>query len=196
MITTPIETVTETDVQRAIALMVLAFGADPIMRWIYPDPHAYLTYFPDFVRKFAGKGFDHKTAYHLDGFASVALWRPPGVEPDKNEIVTLLQRSVPATLRNDVFSLFGQASHYRPDAPYWHLSLIGADANQQGRGLGSMLMKHTLMGCDRDRKLAYLNTSNPKLIPFYERHGFAVLDTIQVGSSPPLFPMLRRPQKV
>jgi hypothetical protein len=29
---------------------------------------------------------------------------------------------------------------------------------------------------------------NPANIPLYQRHGFDILDTIQVGSSPPIFP--------
>nr|VFK38365.1 MAG: Acetyltransferase (GNAT) domain-containing protein [Candidatus Kentron sp. SD]VFK43533.1 MAG: Acetyltransferase (GNAT) domain-containing protein [Candidatus Kentron sp. SD]VFK79587.1 MAG: Acetyltransferase (GNAT) domain-containing protein [Candidatus Kentron sp. SD] len=194
MTMTSIKTTTDTDVPRAIAVMVLAFSADPLIRWIYPEPHAYLTCFPNFVRKFAGKAFEKKTLYHMDGFTGAALWRSPGVEPDKKEIVTLLQRTVPKSLQNEVFNLFGQASDYRPNDPYWHLSLIGVETHQRYRGLGSALMKHGLMACDRDRKLAYLNASNPETIPFYEQHGFEVLDTIRFGSSPSLVPMLRKPQ--
>nr|VFK29078.1 MAG: Acetyltransferase (GNAT) domain-containing protein [Candidatus Kentron sp. MB]VFK30935.1 MAG: Acetyltransferase (GNAT) domain-containing protein [Candidatus Kentron sp. MB]VFK75729.1 MAG: Acetyltransferase (GNAT) domain-containing protein [Candidatus Kentron sp. MB] len=193
MTNTSIDTVTDTDTRRAIAVMVLAFGADPLMRWIYPDPYAYLTGFPDFIRKFTGKGFDHKTAYHLHDFAGVTLWRPPGVEPEKKEIVSLLQRAVPRDLQNDLFNLFGQTGRYRPNKPYWHLSFIGIDPNRQHRGLGSRLIEHTLLTCDHDKKPAYLNASNPWLIPFYQRHGFQLLDTIQAGSSPPIFPMLRKP---
>ena len=40
--------------------------------------------------------------------------------------------------------------------------------------------------------LACLESSNPKNIPLYERHGFELLGTIQVGASPPIFPMLRK----
>ena len=29
---------------------------------------------------------------------------------------------------------------------------------------------------------------------FYQRHGFEVVGTIQVGDAPPLFPMVRRPR--
>ena len=36
--------------------------------------------------------------------------------------------------------------------------------------------------------LSFSNRLNTSL---YERHGFVRVDTIQVGSSPPIFPMLR-----
>ena len=52
-------------------------------------------------------------------------------------------------------------------------------------------MEHALIACDRDHAPAYLESSNPKNIPLYERHGFIVLGTIQVGTSPPIVPMLR-----
>ena len=55
-------------------------------------------------------------------------------------------------------------------------------------------MKHGLVPCDRDKKLAYLESTNPRNIPLYERHGFELLGTIQVGKSPPIFPMLRKPR--
>jgi hypothetical protein len=47
---------------------------------------------------------------------------------------------------------------------------------------------HEMMDC------AYLESTNPKNIPLYERHGFEVLGTIQVGTSPAVCPMLRRPR--
>ena len=51
-----------------------------------------------------------------------------------------------------------------------------------------------LVPCDRDRALAYLESSNPKNISFYQRHGFEIQGNIQAGSSPSIVPMLRRPR--
>lgn len=62
----------------------------------------------------------------------------------------------------------------------------------QGRGYGSALMRHALTRCDRENKLAYLESSNTRNIPLYERYGFGLLATIQIGSAPPVFPMLRQ----
>lgn len=55
-------------------------------------------------------------------------------------------------------------------------------------------MAHALARCDVEGLPAYLESSNPRNLPFYERHGFEVLGKIQVGSSPTLVPMLRRPR--
>jgi hypothetical protein len=60
---------------------------------------------------------------------------------------------------------------------------------------GSALLQHAFIQCDRNSRLAYLESTSPRSVPFYKRHGFEVLGTIiQAGKSPPIFPMLRRPQ--
>ena len=139
--TSTVTAITPSDVDQAVAVIVLAFSADPAARWTYPDPHQYLTHFPAIVRAFGGKAFAHGTGYHVSRFAGAALWLPPGIHPDEGHLGRLLQ--------------------------------------------------HTLLQCDRDHAPAYLESTNPANLRLYERHGFEMLDTIQVGSSPPIFPMLR-----
>ena len=41
--------------------------------------------------------------------------------------------------------------------------------------------------------LHFSSSSNQKNIPFYERHGFELLGTIKVNTSPIIYPMLRKP---
>ena len=69
--------------------------------------------------------------------------------------------------------------------------MIGVDPTHQRKGCGAALLRETLRQCDRDHVPAYLEASNPANMNLYRRHGFEVQGTIQVGSSPPLFPMLR-----
>jgi ribosomal protein S18 acetylase RimI-like enzyme len=194
--TTPIiKTATASDEAPAIAVVVLAFSADPAARWTWPDPNQYLMHFPSFVRAFGGKAFAHGSAYYVDGYAGAALWLPPEVRPDEDALITLLQRTVSAEVQKDVFAVFEQMGRYHPREPHWYLPLIGVDPRQQGKGHGAALLQHTLIPCNRDHTLAYLESTNPKNIPLYERHGFELLDTIQVGASPPIFPMLRTPRR-
>ncbi|HEU4558025.1 MAG TPA: GNAT family N-acetyltransferase [Longimicrobium sp.] len=193
--TTPIiTTATTSDEAPAIAVVVLAFSADPAARWTWPDPQQYLMHFPSFVKALGGNAFAHGSAYYVDGYAGAALWLPPGVNPDEDALITLLQRTGSAPVQKDVFAVFEQMERYHPREPYWYLPFIGVDPFQQGNGYGAALIKHALIPCDRDHTLAYLESSNPKNIPLYERHGFELLGTIQVGTSPPIFPMLRKPR--
>ena len=106
----------------------------------------------------------------------------------------LLQRTVHERERADLFGIFEQMGNYHPSEPHWYLPLIGVDPAQQNKGYGSALMRHALIPCDRDNKLAYLESSNAQNITLYERHGFELMGTIEVGAAPPVFPMLRQPR--
>lgn len=192
-ITSSIKIATPSDQDDAIAALILAFSADPAVRWMYPNPHQYLTYFPQFVRAFGGRAFEQGTAYCIDGYTGVALWFPPECEPDELNVVELLQRSIPNSHQADVFAVFKQMEHYHPSEPHWYLPLMGVEPTRQGKGYGSALLEHVLTQCDRDRTIAYLESSNPTNLALYKRHGFELLSTIQVGTSPPIFPMLRKP---
>jgi ribosomal protein S18 acetylase RimI-like enzyme len=179
------------DAEQAIAAIVLAFSTDPAARWSFPDARRYLTHFPAIVRAFGGKAFAHGTGYHVSGFGGAALWLPPGIRPDEEALTAVLKSSVAAERQAEVFAVFEQMGRYHPQEPHWYLPLIGVDPAQQRKGYGSALLQHALRECDRDHAPAYLESSNPANIPLYERHGFRVLATIQVGTSPPIFPMLR-----
>jgi hypothetical protein len=73
--TTPIiKTDTASDAAPAIAVVVLAFSADPAARWTWPEPQQYLRHFPRFVQAFGGNAFTHGSAYYVDGYAGAALW--------------------------------------------------------------------------------------------------------------------------
>lgn len=70
--------------------------------------------------------------------------------------------------------------------------MIGVDPAHQGGGIGSALIAEGLKAVDRDGLIAYLESSNPRNIPLYQRHGFEVIGEIQSGSSPTVRPMLRK----
>lgn len=190
-----IKAATTSDEASAIAVVVLAFSGDPAARWTWPDPDQYLKHFPGFVKIFGGNAFAHESAYYVDGFAGAALWLPPGVSPDEDALIALLQRTGSAQFQKDGAAVFEQMGRYHPQEPHWFLPFIGVDPSHQGKGYGAALMQHALIPCDRDHTLAYLESSNPKNIPLYERDGFELLGTIQVGTSPPIFPMLRKPRR-
>jgi GNAT superfamily N-acetyltransferase len=189
--TRTVATTESSQAEQAVAVIVLAFGADPAARWSYPDPDGYLTHFPAIVRAFGGKAFTHGGAYHLSGFSGAALWLRPGIQPDEETLASVLRQSVAAERQAAVFAVFEQMAHYHPRQPHWYLPLIGIDPVHQRKGYGSALLQHALSQCDREHAPAYLESTNPVNIPLYERHGFKVLATIQVGSSPPISPMLR-----
>ena len=176
----------------AFATILLAFSADPAARWTWPRADDYLRNMPLLARAFSGKGFALGTAYEIGGFAGVALWLPPGVSPDEEPLGDLIRRTAPAAIQKDLATAFEKMASFHPKEPHWFLPVIGVDPSRQGQRLGDQLMIHALARCDADRLPAYLESSNPRNIPFYERHGFEALGQIQVGSSPSIVPMLRK----
>jgi ribosomal protein S18 acetylase RimI-like enzyme len=188
-----INAATEAEAEPVLATLTLAFSADPAVRWMYPDPHQFTRSFPGFARAFGGGAFAFATASYVDGHRGAALWLPPGKSPDEAALVAFLETSVAEQQRTDVFAMFDQMDAHHPVEPHWYLPLIGVDPACQGRGLGSLLLEHTLTRCDRDRVPAYLEASNSRNVPLYERHGFKVLGEIQAGSSPTIYPMRRNP---
>ncbi|HEX7032572.1 MAG TPA: GNAT family N-acetyltransferase [Nitrososphaera sp.] len=190
-----IKTAKASDEAHVIDALALAFVADPAARWVWSDPQEYLTHFPTFVRAFGGRAFANGSAYYVDGYVGAALWLPPNVHPDMESLNSLMQSTTSEGARRDGPEIFEKMASYHPNEPHWYLPLLGVDPFQHGKGLGSALMQHALKQCDRDGKPAYLESSNPKNIPFYERYGFERLGMIQVGSSPRIFPMLRKPRQ-
>jgi ribosomal protein S18 acetylase RimI-like enzyme len=190
-----VTTVPESDQTAAIATIVSAFSADPVARWFYPDLQQCLEQLPSFVKAFAGAAFEHGSADCIDGCSGAALWLPPGVHPDEKALIALLERTIPERHQAEVFALLGQMDRGHPSEPHWYLPMIGVVPSKQGNGYGSALLRHALNRCDGDRKPAYLEASSLESSRLYRRHGFELLGTIQVGSSPPLFPMLRRPRR-
>jgi ribosomal protein S18 acetylase RimI-like enzyme len=176
---------------RAIALEGLAFSADPIMRFMYPEPDRYLAGFPRFAEIFAGGAFEHGTASEAASFGGAAFWYPVGVELDMEALGTHFQASVRPDRQADAFALLEQVGQHHIEEPHWYLPMIGVDPSRQGQGLGSALLAHALALCDAEHMPAYLESSNPANVPLYERHGFKVTAKLQAGESPVLYPMLR-----
>jgi GNAT superfamily N-acetyltransferase len=176
---------------RALATLALAFASDPVERWMYPESGQYLSSFPAFLAAFGGRAFAENTVWGLGDYAAVALWLPPGAEPDGDAIVAVLSETVAPELHDDVFTVLGQMSEAHPAFPHWYLPWFGVDPARQGQGLGGELLRHCLRVVDADHQPAYLETPSPRSVPFYERHGFEVTGEAQAGACPPLRFMLR-----
>jgi ribosomal protein S18 acetylase RimI-like enzyme len=189
--TSSIKTAGSNDAGGVIGVITLAFSADPMARWSSPDPGTYLATFPSLVRAFGGEALTAGTAYFAEGYAGAALWLPPGIHPDEQTMIELVEKMAPEAIKADMFTIFELMDKFHPKEPHWYLPMIGVDPTRQGNGVGSSLMKHSLEICDRDNLIAYLESSNPRNISLYERYGFKVIGEIQSGSSPVVRPMLR-----
>jgi ribosomal protein S18 acetylase RimI-like enzyme len=177
--------------ERVIATVVSAFVSDPVERWLWHGAWEYLTHFPAFVAAFGAAAFEADEIWTLDEFAAVGLWIPPGAEPDEDRILTVLRDTVPVEQQADTFAVLEQMNRVHPTSAHWYLPWLAVDPSRQHAGLGSRLLARSLVHVDADRLPVYLETPNPRTVPFYERHGFEVVGTAQAGACPPITSKLR-----
>jgi GNAT superfamily N-acetyltransferase len=186
------------DVRSLASVLARAFHDDPVMTWLFgerPGPRLrrLRLYFAAEARRHGRHGQVLVGGDH----AGAAFWDPPGLWR-----VTWLQlvRSTPVMLAAvgirlpraiKALELIDRA---HPREPHWYLAVLGTDPPHQGRGVGTALLSPVLARCDREGLGAYLESSKPTNVPYYERFGFGVTGQIDLPSGPPVWPMWRNPR--
>ncbi len=185
---------TRDEMPQTVACIVAAFITDPLARFAWPSPHDYLHAMPSCTRELAAGSFEHGSAIVSANFGGAALWLPPAVHPNAEALERVFRDTAKPEHLDDVLATFEKMGERHPDEPHWHLPMIGVEPNAQNRGIGSALMSYGVSRCDQEGMLAYLESSNPRNISLYERHGFEVMGEIRVGEAPLITPMLRQPR--
>jgi GNAT superfamily N-acetyltransferase len=194
------------DEHAAVTSLARAFHDDPLFNFFMPDlivqAHGLL--------HFMGAGYaDAKTFDEIWGaragsgaYAGAAVWLPPGAYPRTpgREAMTYLRgaRTFTRVGRKIVPSLKLLAAvdkaHRTIDVPHWYLAILGVDPCFQRTGAGTALLRPVLARCDEEATVAYLETQKPENVPWYGRHGFTVVDKLDVAGCPPIWTLLREPQ--
>jgi GNAT superfamily N-acetyltransferase len=190
------------DVDELSRTLARAFYDDPVMVWLLPDekPRTAQLY-----RLFATMTRHHHLArggaeVACDGpdIGAAALWAPPNQWQETRRAQLAM---TPAFIR--VFglrSMRGRAVQEamklaHPEEPHWYLAVIGSDPSVRGKGFGQVLMHSRLDRVDAEHAPAYLESSNPVNIPYYQRFGFEVTGEIKLPEGgPSLWPMWRSPR--
>lgn len=175
--------------------LVLAdgFSQDPVMGWVFGEPgrRAKLEDFFGFLAREAIVPMG--ATYLLPG--SAAAWTPPGA-PDwpaerGERFVEVLSRSCTDADLERLGELDRASKEHHPDERCWHLSTVATAADARGQGLGSRLLETSLARVDADHLPAYLESTNPRNVSLYLRHGFEVTGTIEFEGGPPMTAMWR-----
>jgi len=179
------------EAEQVFATLTLAFAVDPPNRWLYPDEDEYVSQFPTFVTALGGRALHRGTAFVANDLSGAALWLAPDTSPD-DEALTRLVRALAPDRSADMSTIIEEMGRYHPDEPHWYLPFIGVAPDRRGQGVGAALLRTGLAACDAAGLPAYLESTNPRNRPLYERHGFEAIGEIRVGSCPPIVPMLRK----
>lgn len=176
-----------------------AFGEDPVCCWMCgeTDAERRMTPFWRSMVRTTLKKPDHEVYVAGDGTAA-AVWR--GIDNWKVGPSELL-RGVPAMLRSFrlrapiVIKLLTAMEKAHPTEPHYYLEFLGTRRDKQGHGVGTAAMQPMLERCDTEGLPAYLESSNPRNVPFYARHGFREIGVVEAPQGgPTLTTMWREPR--
>ncbi|MGN6473832.1 MAG: GNAT family N-acetyltransferase [Mycobacteriales bacterium] len=177
-----------------------AFVDDPVISWLIPagvdnrDERLRL-FFTAMSRTYLRSG---KPCYLAGDASGAALWSAPGgwalQMSDMGDEVERFIAAFGDRLEISV-GLQTQVEELHPsDPPHWYLGYLGARQAHQGQGHGSRLLQAVLTTADTDGVSAYLESSNERNLPLYERHGFKVVgDFKALGEGPTIWRMWRDP---
>jgi GNAT superfamily N-acetyltransferase len=179
-----------------------AFAEDPVFAWLIPPQlqgrdNRLRTFFTSMSRAYLRRG---KPCYLTSDASAAALWATPGAwAMPLSQVILEAAPSGLAFGRHLLRALRTQLQierlHARQPAPHWYLGYLGTRRDRQGEGLGSQMLGEVLTRLDADGLPAYLESSNERNLPLYERNGFRVLGDLQaLGQGPTIWRMWREPQ--
>ncbi|MGQ0618089.1 MAG: GNAT family N-acetyltransferase [Acidimicrobiia bacterium] len=182
------------------ATMASAFHDDPLFSWFFPDPYTRRRRLQGFFAYGNARMIlPHDETWMTADGAAAAGWIPP----DKWKMPIREQlRLLPGMLRwagrrtpRVLATLTKMEKEHPHDPPSWYLLALGTAKEHQGKGFGSALMAPMLERLDAEGLPAYLESSNPRNIPFYARHGFVERQPLLFGDGTiVLTPMWRDPR--
>lgn len=179
-------------VKAAGEMLGRAFVDDPFFTYMDPDAETRGSrvrwYLEANTRACVLLGSAYVTAATMAG---VALWVPQGREFDEE-----IMHESGLSARAQVFGpdtearygilgrAFGEAHQQIAPEPHHYLTILGVDPEHQGQGIGGALLRPFLAEADRDGIMCYVETTRERNVPFYERHGFVVIDARSVEGVP------------
>jgi GNAT superfamily N-acetyltransferase len=183
------------------------FQDDPVMGWLFPDPAERPRLLDLAFRGLAQRHFAGPGLIHVLDEACAAFWRPPlewsGAATERRQPDAWPEKpeSQPpghSVFRSDVLERIGHLetamSAAHPEEPHWYLGVLSTLPERQNHGLGSRALAPVLVECDSEGLPAYLESSNPRNLPFYWRLSFESTGEIRLPDGPVLYPMWRRPR--
>jgi ribosomal protein S18 acetylase RimI-like enzyme len=194
-----VRTIEKAESARLAGVLARAFESDAMATHVFRDPVRRLSdveqMFGMFLR---GIYLPHRACYTVGDFQGGALWLPPGKYPGSAwqqlrllpGFIRLFGLRTPAVFRD----IDHMEKMHPKEKPHWYLAFLGVEPSEQGKGLGSALLRPVLNRCDAERTPAWLETTNERNLPLYERHGFKVVNECDIPNGPHFWGMWREPQ--
>lgn len=193
---TDVRVVTAGDLDVAAALLARGFYDDPLWAWAFPSETERHAQQQVFWRFCVEEAIRYPWTFLAADDRTTTCWIPPsGSELSEQgaEQFELLLRDLLGDGAVPVLALFETLDAHHPhDEPHFYLSLFATDPEARGNAFGQSLLRHNLEQIDLLKASAYLESSNPRNIAMYERHGFAVVQRVAGPAGCPDFAGLWR----
>lgn len=183
---------TAEDLPAVQRVLTLAFADDPPTRFMF-QPGGAAEFFRIGVERLT---FPFGEVWVDGGLRAAALWAPPGTwRLGWREHLRDLPgwaRAIGWTRLWKIAAATSELVGCHPTAPHYYLFAVGVDPAHRSKGLAPALLAPVLAKCDAEGMPAYLEASQPGLVPFYRRLGFEPIREVRLGKDGPvLVPMLR-----
>jgi len=191
---------TEEDVPALAGVLARAFTHDPPFHWVFRGDETRqdrLTAL--FGMALAGVFLPKGEVYTTTDLGGVSCWEPRPAEPAGEDEAAEFAAAMAGVgfLPEEIDRMqtyLGMMADAHPEEPHWYLGILGVDLARQGQGIGSACMAPVLARLDEAGGPAYLESSNEKNLPLYERHGFRVVGVLDLLDGPSVWRMWREPR--
>ncbi len=186
-----------------IGALARAFYDDPLFGYFLPDLVAQSRGLIHYMRAAVADAapFGEIWVAHTTGkVACAAVWLPPGAYPRgvRRDLMTNL-RGAPAFVRTGrrlagAFRLLAALDkvHHDIGEPHYYLGILGTDPLYQRTGAGTAALRPVLETCDNEGVTAYLETQKEENLAYYARHGFELVQKVEVEGLPPVWTLSRQ----
>lgn len=178
-------------IEQASQLLGKAFQDDPLMTYVVPAADARRRVLPSLFRVALRYCLRYGTVFTTENLEGVACCLPPGqTNPAIGRLARISLRGKPGWFGLPGLLRFLRASRYMDrthaqivPGPHWYLWVLGVEPENQGQGTGGKLLQIVLQQAREQGVPCYLETENPRNVPFYQKHGFRLVSESQVPRS-------------
>jgi len=203
------------DIEVVVDVLTEAFAEDPVMQWVFANEAKRVDNIGTWWSFMLNRQPEGALVLVSEDQTTAAFWHAPkfGSNPAgevdgerqkgresgpqtgaEDPLITLVTELVGERL-GEVLTYFAQVVGAHLEEPHWYLSAIGTRPAAQGQGSGHLLLQPMLDRCDAEGLPAYLESSNPRNVPFYFRHGFVSVGDLLTPDGSALMTFMRREPK-
>jgi ribosomal protein S18 acetylase RimI-like enzyme len=173
--------------------LAAAFADDPMLQWIFRGvvqaEQATAAWLGLFVDAFAAGGVVDVVLGDDGVPVASAMWRVDGSPlpyPQLPNLGGLMVAFLGPQRATEVGAGLGAFATHKPEPPFHYLQFLSVHPAHQGTGLGRALVTHGQARASAAGQSVYLESTNPRNLPFYRSLGFEVRDefTLQPDGPP------------